>query len=103
MCRSERESEWLKQQQVTSDRQGAGQQHCISLHTSLLVQEAIAYNVNKGESVYVGLLDTKKAFNTVWVNGLIYKLHDLGMHVKTWRLIRDGYNEFAYIGGKLGE
>ena len=102
----ERESEWLKQQQVTSDLQGAGQQHCSSLHTSLLVQEAIVYNVNKGESVYVGLLDTKKAFDTVWVNGLIYKLHDLGMHVKTWRLIKDGYNEFncaAYIGGKPGE
>ena len=79
----ERESEWLKQQQVTSDLQGAGQQHCSSLHSSLLVQEAIAYSVNKGESVYVGLLDTKKAFDTVWVNGLIYKLHDLGMHVKT--------------------
>ena len=42
----ERESIWPKQKNVTHDFQGAGQEKCSRIHTSMLVQEAVAYNVN---------------------------------------------------------
>ena len=56
----------------------------------MLVQEAVAYNVNQGNTVYVTILDTRKAFDTVWIDGLMYKLYQEGMKIKIWRLIRNG-------------
>ena len=61
----------------------------------MLVQEAVAYNLEKGESVYAGFGDIKKAFDTVWIDGLLYKLHINGIDIKTWKLIRNGYVDFT--------
>ena len=66
----QRESKWLTDTDVTDYLQGAGQEKRSCLHTSLIVQEAIAYNVNKGNTVYVAYLDTRKAFDTVCREGL---------------------------------
>ena len=79
---------------VTDDLQGAGQEKCSSMHTTWLLRETISANREKGCSVYVGLLDTKKAFDSVWINGLMYKLFKLGMDGKMWRILRDMYKEF---------
>ena len=77
-----------------------------ALHTSFLVQESIAYHVNNGNSVYAAFLDTNKAFDTVWIDGLLFKLLKAGMSPKIWRLIKSGYTDFkcaAYINGQAGE
>ena len=66
-----REKEWLSHPDVIDDLQGAGQNKCSSLHTSMVLQEVIQANVEKGQSVYVAFLDIKKAFDTVWVPGLL--------------------------------
>ena len=73
----EREKSWL--QENIDPIQSAGQPHCSSLHTSFLVQEVISYNVNKGSTVYSAFLDTRKAFDTVWIDGLMHKLYKKGM------------------------
>ena len=102
----DRERAWFNRKDVTDDLQGAGQTNCSCIHTSMLVQETVAYNRNKGSVVHVAFLDTRKAFDTVWVEGLLYKLYKLGFNLKTWNLIKDGYNNFecaAYIGGTTGE
>ena len=99
----QREAEWLQNSQVVDDVQGAGKIKCSSLHTSMLLQEVIAENRTKGETVYVALLDIKKAFDTVWIQGMLYKLLQLGLRMKPWRLIRDSYLNYecaAYIGGQ---
>ena len=102
----QRESCWLRDPAVTNDLQGAGQEKGSCLHTSMLVQEAIAHNVNKGNTVYVAFLDTRKAFDTVWINGMLYQLHKAGVSMKTWRLIKDAYTNFrcaVSLGGQHGE
>ena len=101
-----REKEWLSHPDVIDDLQGAGQNKCSSLHTSMLLQEVIQANVEKAQSVYVAFLDIKKAFDTVWVPGLLYKLHKAGMSGKIWRLIKESYQGFqcaAFIAGEVGE
>ena len=98
----DRETEWLKRHDVIDELQGAGQDKCSSLHVSMLLQEAIAYNRNKGSSVYVAFLDIRKAFDTVWIPGLLLKLSTLGMNRKSLRLVSDGYKHFqcsVYIDG----
>lgn len=61
------------------DMQGAAHHGCSSLHTSLLLREAITHNLEQDSAVYVCLLDTKKAFDTVWIKGLLFKLQDAGI------------------------
>ena len=100
----DREKDWFDG--VRSELQGAGVDNCSSLHTSMLLQETIAYNRNKGETVHIVWKDIHKAFDHVWLEGLLFKLYKLGMHFKTWCMIRECYTNFvcaAFIGGECGE
>ena len=77
-----REEKWLKSQTAIDEMEGAGQEKISSLHTSMLLQETIAWNVDKNNPVHVAFLDIRKAFDTVWVNGLLYKLYKLWLTTK---------------------
>ena len=90
----EREKSWFAQENVIDKIQSAGKENLSCLHTSLLVQEAVAYNLNRGNSVHGAGLDARKAFDTVWVNGLLYKLHKAGFNCTAWKLIKSSYSEF---------
>ena len=68
-----REKVWVNN--VVDELQGAGQDKCSCLHTSMLFQEAVSSNRVKGATVYVTFIDILKAFDTVRVNGLLYKLY----------------------------
>ncbi len=97
-----RSDHWF--QSIMHDQQGANRTSCSSVNTAMLLKETISYNVNKGNSVYTALLDTKKAFDTVWQNGLFFKLKQYGVDNKLWRILRNVYNDFqcaVNIGGKL--
>ena len=101
-----RETHWLSSSKVCDDIQSCGKANCSSMHTSFVVQEAIAYNVSRGETVYGAFLDTKKAFDTVWVKGLLYKLYNSGINKRVWLLIRNSYKDFmcaSMIGGMIGK
>ena len=84
-----REKNWLSDSRITNELQGGGKQHCSCLRTSMMLQEVISYNNIKRESVYVAYLDIRKAFDTVYIPGLMVKLSWLGLGRKPWSLIRD--------------
>ena len=44
---------------------------------------------NKGEQVIASFLDTEKAFDNVWHNGLRYKIFQLGLPTKATRWLSD--------------
>ena len=44
--------------------------------------------------MYVALLDVKKAFDSVWINGMLYKLIKLGVDKRLLKIISDSYNGF---------
>ena len=48
----------------------------------MLLQEVVSYNMSKEENVHVALLDIKKAFDTVYIPGILYNLYILGMEKK---------------------
>ena len=64
-----------KDMAIIDSLQGAMVMSCSSMHTTWMLRETIAYNLEKKSSIYVGLLDTSKAFDSVWVDGAFYKLH----------------------------
>ena len=101
-----RENEVFDNKQVIDELQGAGQAKCSCLHTSMLLQEAIGENRSKGATVYVVYLDIKKAFDTVWIPGLLHKLMKSGIIKKSMKMIQNGYEQFkcaVYVAGKAGQ
>lgn len=77
---------WLNEHDVMCDVQGAG---CSSTDVVCMLQETIAYHRESNNNVYVVMLDVAKAFDSVWSEGLFYKLFHLGLEGRLWRLLRD--------------
>ena len=75
--------------------QGVAQKACSSLHSSLLLQETITQNRVNGQTVFVAFLGTRKAFDTVWIDGLLYKLYQKDIDSKLCRIIRGCYSDFS--------
>ena len=66
---------------------------CIDASMSL--QEAVSHNIELSSKVYCCFLDSTKAFDTVWISGLFYKLYNLGIQGKTWPLLRNWYSKLT--------
>ena len=99
-----RADDWF--QAIMHDQQGANRTCSSSVNTAMILKETISYNRNRGKTVYTALLDTKKAFDTVWQNGLFYKLRQYGMDRKLWRILKNVYDGFqcaVNVGGRLSE
>ena len=101
----EREQEFFSDPNVIDPAQSSGKEKCSCLHSSFVVQETVAYYRNMGCAVHGGGLDSRKAFDTVWINGMMYKLHRAGMNGAALRLIDNAYSNFScavYLDGKTG-
>jgi hypothetical protein len=97
---------WVHNNQLIDDLQGAGQEACSSLHTNWLVREGISHYREQQSSVYIALMDIAKAFDSIWHEGLFYKLYELGMDGKIWRLLLRSYDHFkckVAIGGAYSD
>ena len=55
---------WVKENNFIHPLQGVSQNHWSSLHSAWLVREDLADNRERDKTVFVGLLDCKKAFDT---------------------------------------
>lgn len=60
-----------------------------SITAAFNLQETILHYIENGSSVYTCFLDSRKAFDTVWRKGLLYKLNNIGIKGKLWMLIDD--------------
>lgn len=62
---------------------------------SFVLQEAISHYAERNSKVYCCFLDTSKAFDTVWIDALFYKLFNAGIRGKTWRLLYNWYSKMS--------
>ena len=60
-------------------------------HTAFVLQEAIQSIREGGRKAYVAMLDVKKAFDTVWHQGLFVKLHHKGIPARIWHTLNNWY------------
>jgi hypothetical protein len=61
---------------------------------------------SQGKLTYVLFHDIKKAYDTVWLDGLLYKLHHKGVQGQMWRMIKNMYNSARSaprLEGVMGE
>ena len=65
---------------IPHPNQFAYQQGRGCTEASFVLQEAVHHYIERGSKVYACFLDSSKAFDTVWTDGLFYKLHCLGIN-----------------------
>ena len=85
---------WWNETQVISPLQGACRKGVSCVHTAMLLQETVATELESHSKVFVAYYDVAKAFDGVWVDGLFYRLHEMGVVGKTWRLLYKTYIDF---------
>ena len=82
---TERRGFFLKMQ--FSFQEGVG---CIE--ASFIILETINHILELGSKIFSCFLDVCKAFDTVWIDGLLYKLFtELGINGRMWLAIKDLY------------
>ena len=57
-----------------------------------ILNEVIQGRLQEGKKTFCFFLDIKKAYDTVWRDGLWYKMLEMGIQGKLWRVIRNIYN-----------
>ena len=55
------------------------------------LNELVQGSLREGKGTYAFFLDVQKAYDTVWGNGLWFKLWEFGVRGKMWRVIRRMY------------
>ena len=62
------------------------------LEASFVISESINHMIEQGGKVFSCFLDVRKAFDTIWIDGLLYKLyHELDINSKLWLIIKELY------------
>ena len=95
---------WSNENNIIHCLQGANQKKCSCLQSTMLLRETISHNVEKSGKCFVLLLDVKKAFDTVWQDGLFYLLNRYGVAGVAWRILHKlflGYKCYARVGNTV--
>ena len=59
---------------------------------SFTILETINHMLERGSKVFSCFLDVRKAFDTVWIDGILYKLFsELGIGDRMWKVMKDLY------------
>ena len=94
---------WWKGERVISGLQGACKKGHSCLHTAMTIQEAVATSMERYDNCFVAYFDVSKAFDEVWIEGLFFRLREMGIYGKTWRLLLRCYKDFRCKVKVLGQ
>ena len=98
----QRLKKWWASERIISDLQGACKSGMSCVHSALTLQETVAVGLGTGKKVFVAYFDVAKAFDSVWIDGLFYQIHKMGVNGRIWRLLYQTYQDFwckARVGG----
>jgi hypothetical protein len=67
-------------------------EHCSSTNAAFILTEAIAEAKDNKHPLYVTYMDASKAFDIVWHNTMLAKMHDQGVTGDLWLMMCDMYD-----------
>ena len=80
--------------QYFSEMQFGFQEGVGCIEASFTILETINHMLERGSKIFSCFLDVRKAFDTVWIDGLLYKLFtELGIKGRMWVAIKDLYTD----------
>ncbi|MES9883122.1 MAG: reverse transcriptase family protein [Sedimenticola sp.] len=90
-------NKWIQRNniQIPNHQQNAYQKNTGAITASFNLQETIHYNSELHSKVYVAMLDTRQAFDSVWLDAVFYKLSDIGIHGTLWALLVDAHSDMS--------
>ena len=90
---------YLKKQNIVFlCKQQQGFQEQLSCNTAAFnLQETVYYNIEHRSKTWVAYLDINGAFDTVWHEGLLLKLGQLGIVGKMWRILKASYQNLKCV------
>ena len=75
---------------LTDDQAGfRPRRNCID--NLFVMNQALQDRLSRGEKTYLFFVDLRKAFDTVWHDGLMHRLAEVGIDGKMWRMIDKMY------------
>ena len=85
---------YAKQNRLFSNLQFGFQEGVGCTEASFTILESINHTLERGSKVFGCFLDVRKGFDTVWIDGLLYKLFtEFDIRSRMWLAIKDLYTE----------
>ena len=85
---------YAKQNRLFSNLQFGFQEGVGCTEASFTILESINHMLERGSKLFGCFLDVRKAFDTVWIDGLLYKLFTkFDIRGRMWLAIKDLYTE----------
>ena len=82
---------WCEENNVISDCQFGFRKGCSTTDAIFVLYNLIQKMLNDRGRLYCAFVDLKKAFDSIYRNALWYKMFNLGIKGRTFRIIRDMY------------
>ena len=83
---------YVSQKGLFSDMQFGFKEGVRCTEASFTILETINHMLERGSKAFSCFLDVRKAFGTVWIEGLLYKLFsEFGIGGRIWLVIKDLY------------
>ena len=90
---NERLKKWAVQNEIISDAKFGFKADYSTVDAIFILQSLINKTINKKKKLYACFIDLKRAFDSVYRNGLWYKMIKSGLDGKLFDLIRSIYSE----------
>ena len=90
---NERLKKWAEQNEIISDAQFGFKADYSTVDAIFILQSLINKTINKKKKLYACFIDLKRAFDSVYRNGLWYKMIKSSLDGKLFDLIRSIYSE----------
>ena len=86
-------SNWAESNNILSDSQFGFRKGRSTTDAVFVLNAIIQKILNEKGRLFCAFVDLKRAFDSVYLNGLWFKLHNIGINAKMLRIIKDMYNK----------
>ena len=89
---NKRLNDWAEKYKILTDCQFGFRKNYSTTDAIFVLNSIVQHSLNHGKKLYCAFIDLKKAFDSIYLNGLWLKLFNLGVKGKLLRIVHDMYS-----------